>query len=97
MLKKLRRCIQFVSMALAAVAVVDQLRRPESERDWHGVLFGVVPYDFRPITFGRLKERLWNPDDPRLFTPQAFGVGWTLNFARAYQLLRDASNGREDA
>ncbi|HLF70799.1 MAG TPA: DUF5808 domain-containing protein [Dehalococcoidia bacterium] len=90
MIKKARRYLSLVSMALAAIAVIDQMRKPESERDWHGVLFGLVPYDFRPITFGRLKERMWNPDDPRLFTPQAFGVGWTLNLARAYQLINEA-------
>ena len=49
-----------------------------------GRLLG-VPYDFRFPTLSRLKERLWNPDDPRLITPRAFGIGWSVN---AYELMR---------
>lgn len=41
-----------------------------------------VPYDWRRPTVARYKQRLWNPDDPRLFTPRAFGWGWDVNFAR---------------
>jgi uncharacterized membrane protein len=26
-----------------------------------------------------------NPDDPRLFTPRAFGWGFALNFARLFR------------
>jgi len=29
----------------------------------------------------RFARRLWNPDGP-VFSPKAFGWGWTLNFAR---------------
>jgi len=33
-----------------------------------------VPYDWRRHGFkARLRERWWNPNDPRLFTPRAFG------------------------
>jgi hypothetical protein len=41
-----------------------------------------VPYDWRRPTRARYKERLWNPDDPRIFTPRAFGWGCDINFAR---------------
>ena len=41
-----------------------------------------VPYDFRPPTLERLKCRLWNPDEERIFTPNVFGVGWSINFYR---------------
>jgi hypothetical protein len=41
-----------------------------------------VPYDWRRPTMARLKARWWNPDDPRLFTPRAFGWGFAINFAR---------------
>ena len=41
-----------------------------------------VPYDWRRPTVARAKSRLWNPDDPRLFTPKAFGWGWDINLAR---------------
>ncbi|MDY6793824.1 MAG: DUF5808 domain-containing protein [Actinomycetota bacterium] len=40
-----------------------------------------IPYDFRSPTLSRLRERLWNPDDSRIFTPRFYGVGWSLNFA----------------
>ncbi len=38
-----------------------------------------VPYDFRPPTGERLRQAMWNPADPHLFAPRAFGVGWNLN------------------
>ncbi len=46
----------------------------------HGKLLG-MPYDFRVPTLGRIKERMWNPDDPRVVVPRVFGAGWTINFA----------------
>jgi uncharacterized membrane protein len=33
-------------------------------------------------TVERFKERYWNPDDERIFTPQFFGVGWSINVAQ---------------
>jgi hypothetical protein len=44
----------------------------------HGKLAG-IPYDFRRPTFARLKERIWNEQDPRIFTPRVFGIGWAIN------------------
>ncbi len=44
----------------------------------HGTILG-IPYEFRVPTLSRLRERIWNPDDPRIFTPHIFGVGWTIN------------------
>jgi hypothetical protein len=42
-----------------------------------------VPYDWRRKGFrSRLKERWWNPSEPRLFTPKAFGWGYDINLAR---------------
>lgn len=41
-----------------------------------------VPYDWRKPTVARTKERWWNANDPRLFTPRAFGWGYDLNLAR---------------
>lgn len=40
-----------------------------------------VPYDFRFPTPARIKERMWNPEDPRVITPRVYGAGWTINFA----------------
>jgi uncharacterized membrane protein len=31
---------------------------------------------------------LWDPTNPSLLAPHAFGVGWTVNQARVRQLLR---------
>jgi Family of unknown function (DUF5808) len=41
-----------------------------------------APYDWRRPTIARVKSRWWNPDEPRLFTPKAFGWGWDINLAR---------------
>jgi hypothetical protein len=47
--------------------------------------FPRIPYDWRPPSILRLKERLWKPKDRRLFTPHVFGWGWSINL---YELLR---------
>ena len=52
-----------------------------------GTVVGFVPYDFRPPTIERARSRWWNPDEPRLFVPQVFGVGWTINLARLVGLV----------
>jgi hypothetical protein len=39
-----------------------------------------MPYDFRGASVDRIGDRIWNPADPRIFTPRLFGVGWTINF-----------------
>jgi hypothetical protein len=39
-----------------------------------------IPYDWRRPTKERFKSRWWNPDDPRILTPRAFGWGYDLNF-----------------
>jgi len=41
-----------------------------------------VPYDWRKPTKARYRSRLWNPKEPRLITPRAFGWGYDLNFYR---------------
>jgi hypothetical protein len=38
--------------------------------------FAGLPYDFRRPTAARIRRRWWNPDDPRILTPKAFG--WAL-------------------
>ena len=44
-----------------------------------------LPYDWRRPTLARVKQRWWNPDDRRLFTPKVFGWGLDLNL---YELIR---------
>jgi len=69
-----------IAAAFTVAAIVYAVRTKQS----HG-RFLRVPYDFRVPTLQRLKDRFWNPDDPRIFTPHVFGVGWSIN---AYQLLK---------
>jgi hypothetical protein len=83
-----RRAYAVVGIALLAAAVRQQLKRPPAERDWHGTLGGVVPYDLRPPTTARVKASLWSPEDERLLLPRAAGVGWSPNLGRLYVLLR---------
>jgi hypothetical protein len=71
--------ISAVVAFLVVNAVREQLSLPPEERTWHGRIFG-VPYDFRVPTVERLRNTYWNEDSAELLVPQAFGVGWTLNF-----------------
>ena len=48
--------------------------------DKYGKIMG-VPYDFRMPTLARIKERMWNSEDPHVLVPRVFGAGWTVNFA----------------
>jgi hypothetical protein len=70
---------------LLAAAVISELRKPKANRSWEGRIAGVVPYDLRRPTLTRMRERWWNPSEPRLLVPTVFGVGWTLNFARLFR------------
>jgi len=38
-----------------------------------------LPYDVRRPILGRVRERTWNPADPRFFTPKAYGWGLGIN------------------
>ena len=91
-MKKLQRVIGIVSITLGVTAVMQQLKRPSEERDWQGNV-ACVPYDLRPPTLSRVRERWWNPEDPRLFTPHVFGVGWSVNLHR---LTRMCCAGEEE-
>lgn len=44
-----------------------------------------VPYDWRRPTVARFRQRTWNPDEPRLITPRAFGWGYDLNLHRLFR------------
>jgi len=39
-----------------------------------------IPYDFRKPTKKRIKERMWNSKEKRIFPPRVYGFGWTVNF-----------------
>jgi hypothetical protein len=81
--------LRAIGLLLAGGVVVRELRRPPAERNWHGTLAGVVPYDLRRPTVARVRERLWAPDDPRIVMPRVFGVGWTLNLGRLVRLVQE--------
>jgi hypothetical protein len=90
-----RRIIFMLVVALVAAAIVDQLRRPASERTWNGAILG-IPYDFRLPTEERLREKWWNPSGP-LFTPHTFGVGWSINLYRLLHLDESRGQGKLDS
>ncbi|HWE63316.1 MAG TPA: DUF5808 domain-containing protein [Chloroflexota bacterium] len=55
-----------------------------------GKLFG-IPFDWRRPTGQRIRQRAWNPQDRRVFTPKSFGWGYSINFhelARRLGLIR---------
>ena len=85
---RFRRLVKLVAIGLIVAAVIEQLRRDPDERTWEGAVAGIVPYDFRMPTLERARSRWWNPHDDRLFVPQVFGVGWTVNLARLAKLAR---------
>ena len=64
-------------------AIVYSVRTRQS----HGNMLG-IPFEWRLPTAARLRERLWNPEDPRLFTPLVFGVGWSVNLYHVVTWLR---------
>ena len=81
--------LRIAGWAVAAAAVAQQLRMPPEERTWHGRVAGIVPYDFRPPTFDRIRSSWWSPEDERIITEQVFGVGWAVNLGRVARLLRE--------
>ena len=85
----LRNLITLATIALAAAAVVKELRTPQAERTWNGKVASVVPYDFRMPTVERAKQRMWNPDADSFIGPRVFGVGWTVNVGKVFQTVKD--------
>src|SRR5436309_4780811 len=86
-LRGFRRLFRLVAFGLVAAAIATELSKPESERTWHGRVVGVVPYDFRPPSWQRIRDAYWNPESDQLFSDRVFGVGWAVNLHRAKQLL----------
>ena len=82
------RLIQVAAITLTIAAVCQELEKPKEERVWHGKVASLVPYDFRLPTIERIKESYWNPYDWRVFTPEAFGIGWAINFYALLEKLR---------
>jgi Family of unknown function (DUF5808) len=81
MVLSVTKLIAAAAGVLAGTAIAKELDKPPEERTWHGMIAG-IPYDFRPPTAEKLKRSVWDPDNPKLFVPHAFGVGLSVNFAR---------------
>jgi hypothetical protein len=88
-LRNLRRLVRFVTFGLVVAAVATELSKPAEERTWQGRVGGVVPYDFRPPTWQRIRDAYWNPESDHLFSDRVFGVGWAVNLYRAKTLLEE--------
>lgn len=83
----MRRFFRLVSIGLLVAAISQEMSKPEATRTWRGKLWGIVPYDFRPPTWDRLREAFWNPSDDRIFTARPYGVGWAVNLYQVRDLL----------
>jgi hypothetical protein len=92
-LRRVRRLVRLTAFGLIVGAIATELSKPDAERTWEGKVLGVVPYDFRPPTWHRIKAAYWNPDSDRLFNDRVFGVGWAINLHRAKALM-DQGFGR---
>ena len=79
-----------ITTAFTVAAIVYAIRTKQADGT-----FLKVPYDFRMPTLHRFRERFWNPDDPRIFTPRFFGVGWSLNVYQLLEWLR-TDRGQDD-
>jgi hypothetical protein len=89
-LRRVRRLARFTAFGLVVAAVATELTKPEAERTWEGRVLGVVPYDFRPPTWRRIRDAYWNPNSEHLFSDRVFGVGWAVNLYRAKTLMETA-------
>lgn len=72
----LRRLLRSKFVRSLAITAAIGLILPRERRV--GTFMG-VPYDVRLPTLTRIRERLWNKEDPRIFTPRVFGGGWSVN------------------
>ena len=89
-LRRLRRVVRVTTFVLIVGAVATELAKPPEERTWQGKVLGVVPYDFRPPTWERIRDAYWNPESDSLFSDRVFGVGWAINLYRAKTLMEEA-------
>jgi len=72
---------------LAVLIVVGTVAFGATRQQKVGTFLG-IPYDWRWPTTALIRERFWNPDDPRVLTPKVFGWGWSVNLAALVRRLR---------
>ena len=82
------RLIQVAAISLTMAAILQELEKPEEEREWHGTVAKYVPYDFTMPSLEKLRDTYWNIYSERIFMPTAFGVGWGINFSALLEKLR---------
>ncbi|MGB8361365.1 MAG: hypothetical protein WCE80_08210 [Acidimicrobiia bacterium] len=76
---RLKDIWRLILAIIGVVAIVQELRKPEEERTWHGDVAGLVPYDFRMPTVARVRDTYWDPAGS-VVSAKVFGVGWAPNF-----------------
>src|SRR5437879_13487697 len=91
--RRIRRLVRFATFGLIVAAVATELAKPAPERTWQGRVIGVVPYDFSPPTWSRIRDAYWNPQSEKLFSDRVFGVGWAVHLYRAKMLI-EVTTGR---
>src|SRR5437588_11714798 len=89
--RRIRRLVRFATFGLIVAAVATELAKPAPERTWQGRVIGVVPYDFRPPTWSRIRDAYWNPQSEKLFSDRVIGVGWAVNLYKAKTLMEGAA------
>jgi len=87
-MKWFQRILEAGLVSIILAAILQEIEKPDEERDWHGKVAGFIPYDFRLPTAERIRAAYWNPRDSRIFTPEVFGIGWAINFHALLQGLK---------
>jgi hypothetical protein len=82
----LRNIWRLAIAIIGVIAIVQELRKPSEERTWHGEVAGLVPYDFRTPTMGRVRSTYWNPEGP-IVSGKVFGVGWAPNLGALARMV----------
>ena len=88
---QIRGLLKIATSAFTVAVVVHAVTYKKS----HGKFLG-VPFEFRVPAVNRVRKRWWNPEDPRIFTPHVFGVGWSLNVSQVQRAPRPGSAGPGD-
>ena len=73
-MRRLATTWRFVVMAFTVATLVHAYRTKQSHDRYMN-----IPFGFRFPTPGRIRKRLWSPEDKRIFSPSIFGVGWSVN------------------
>lgn len=82
----IRNVWRLILVVIGAIAVAQELRKPQDERTWNGKVADLVPYDFRMPTAQRFRDTYWNPDGP-ILSSKVWGVGWAPNLGAVKRLF----------